>query len=83
MIVAEDSLSSSGKFRFRYAFLRHALIIHRGINEGRQCARDVDTFLTGVNSQLPVTGGIVKSAPYALLGKGKGASAEKLVQAAA
>jgi glutamate synthase (NADPH/NADH) len=36
----------------------------RGINEGRQCARDVDSFLTGVGSQLPVTGGIVKRQPY-------------------
>ncbi|KAL2845453.1 hypothetical protein BJY01DRAFT_214283 [Aspergillus pseudoustus] len=31
-----------------------------GINEGRQCAREVDTFLTGISSQLPVTGGIVR-----------------------
>ncbi|CAG8876865.1 unnamed protein product [Penicillium nalgiovense] len=31
-----------------------------GINEGRQCAREVDTFLSGTSSQLPVTGGIVR-----------------------
>ncbi|KAJ6171590.1 hypothetical protein N7470_000657 [Penicillium chermesinum] len=31
-----------------------------GINEGRQCAREVDSFLSGVSSQLPVTGGIVR-----------------------
>ncbi|KAJ0356226.1 hypothetical protein COL922a_014692, partial [Colletotrichum nupharicola] len=31
-----------------------------GINEGRQCAREVDTFLSGISSQLPVTGGIVR-----------------------
>lgn len=31
-----------------------------GINEGRQCAREVDAFLTGTSSQLPVTGGIVR-----------------------
>jgi len=37
-----------------------------GINEGRQCARDVDTFLTGVGTQLPVTGGIVKRQPFAV-----------------
>ncbi|KAK0650238.1 putative glutamate synthase (NADPH) [Lasiodiplodia hormozganensis] len=38
-----------------------------GINEGRMCARDVDTFLTGVGTQLPVTGGIVKRPPYELM----------------
>ncbi|KAI2788392.1 putative glutamate synthase [Penicillium oxalicum] len=31
-----------------------------GINEGRQAAREVDTFLSGTSSQLPVTGGIVR-----------------------
>ncbi|GLI72445.1 glutamate synthase [NADH] [Penicillium ochrochloron] len=31
-----------------------------GINEGRQAAREVDTFLSGISSQLPVTGGIVR-----------------------
>jgi glutamate synthase (NADH) len=41
----------------------------RGINEGRQSARDVDSYLTGVGTQLPVTGGIVKRAPYELLHK--------------
>lgn len=35
-----------------------------GINEGRQAARDVDSYLTGVGTQLPVTGGIVKRPPY-------------------
>lgn len=35
-----------------------------GINEGRQSAREIDTYLTGVGSQLPVTGGIVKRPPY-------------------
>ena len=36
-----------------------------GINEGRQAARDVDSFLFGGHgTQLPVTGGIVKCAPY-------------------
>lgn len=29
-----------------------------GINEGRMAARDVDSYLTGVGSQLPVTGGM-------------------------
>lgn len=31
-----------------------------GINEGRQAAREVDSFLSGVSSSLPVTGGIVR-----------------------
>ena len=31
-----------------------------GINEGRMAAREVDGFLSGVSSQLPVTGGIVR-----------------------
>ncbi|KAJ5984369.1 hypothetical protein N7481_006468 [Penicillium waksmanii] len=31
-----------------------------GINEGRQAAREVDAFLSGISSQLPVTGGIVR-----------------------
>ncbi|KAK2770623.1 glutamate synthase [NADH] [Emmonsiellopsis sp. PD_33] len=33
-----------------------------GINEGRQAAREVDTYLMGTGSQLPVTGGIVHRA---------------------
>lgn len=32
----------------------------RGINEGRQAAREVDAYLMGTSSQLPVTGGIVR-----------------------
>ncbi|PCG96316.1 Glutamate synthase, central-N [Penicillium occitanis (nom. inval.)] len=31
-----------------------------GINEGRQTAREVDTYLMGIGSLLPVTGGIVR-----------------------
>ncbi|KGQ00855.1 hypothetical protein PAAG_12483 [Paracoccidioides lutzii Pb01] len=31
-----------------------------GINEGRQAAREVDSYLIGTSSQLPVTGGIVR-----------------------
>ncbi|KAJ5888836.1 hypothetical protein N7495_008877 [Penicillium taxi] len=31
-----------------------------GINEGRQCAREVDADLSGTSSQLPVTGGILR-----------------------
>ena len=44
-----------------------------GINEGRQAARDVDSYLTGTGSQLPVTGGIVKRTPYEVLHKANGA----------
>ncbi|KXL41770.1 hypothetical protein M433DRAFT_1270 [Acidomyces richmondensis BFW] len=53
-----------------------------GINEGRQAARDVDSYLTGMGTQLPVTGGIVKRAPYELLHKANGVPTE-LVTAAA
>ncbi|RMZ91490.1 hypothetical protein DV736_g1264, partial [Chaetothyriales sp. CBS 134916] len=34
-----------------------------GINEGRMCAREVDSFLMHTSSLLPVTGGIVRRAP--------------------
>jgi glutamate synthase (NADPH/NADH) len=56
--------------------------IIRGINEGRMCARDVDSFLTGAGSQLPVTGGIVKRPPYELLTKVNGAPKELITAAA-
>ena len=36
------------------------ICIYRGINEGRQAAREVDTYLMGTGSQLPLTGGIVR-----------------------
>ena len=45
------------------------LTIGRGINEGRQAARDVDTYLMGVGTTLPKTGGIVQRAPYEIIGK--------------
>jgi glutamate synthase (NADPH/NADH) len=45
-----------------------------GINEGRQCARDVDSFLTGHATQLPVTGGIVKASPLQLHSKANGSA---------
>lgn len=41
-----------------------------GINEGRMAARDVDTYLCG-GTTLPVTGGIVKRAPYHVHTHGK------------
>lgn len=46
-----------------------------GINEGRQAARDVDSYLTGAGTQLPVTGGIVKRAPYEVMSKSNGVAA--------
>lgn len=56
--------------------------VTRGINEGRQSARDVDMYLTGMGTSLPVTGGIVKRAPFELLNKVE-AAPEKLITAAA
>ncbi|KAJ9666072.1 glutamate synthase [NADH] [Coniosporium apollinis] len=53
-----------------------------GINEGRMAARDVDSYLTGVGTQLPVTGGIVKRPPYELLNKLNGAPPELITAAA-
>ncbi len=40
----------------------------RGINEGRQAARDVDIYLMGVGTQLPKTGGIIQRVPYDIVG---------------
>jgi glutamate synthase (NADPH/NADH) len=42
--------------------------MHRGINEGRQAARDVDLYLEHSTS-LPVTGGIVKRTAQEIIGK--------------
>lgn len=42
--------------------------VSRGINEGRQAARDVDTYLMGIGTQLPKTGGIIQRAPYEIIG---------------
>lgn len=53
-----------------------------GINEGRMCARNVDSFLTGLGTKLPVTGGIVKRPPYELMNK-SGAAPTELITAAA
>lgn len=47
------------------------LILFRGINEGRQAARDVDTYLMGVGTQLPKTGGIIQRAPYEIIRHGE------------
>ena len=53
-----------------------------GINEGRMAARDVDSFLTGMGTALPVTGGIVKRPPYELMNKANGAPQELITAAA-
>lgn len=46
------------------------IISLRGINEGRQCAREVDQYLMN-STQLPVTGGIVhrNANPVEILGR--------------
>lgn len=46
--------------------MHHVLTLFRGINEGRQSAREVDLFLEGSTS-LPVTGGIVKRTAQEIL----------------
>lgn len=35
-----------------------------GINEGRMCARQVDSYLMGTGSSLPVTGGLISKPQY-------------------
>lgn len=42
----------------------------RGINEGRQCAREIDQYLMD-STQLPVTGGIVhrNTIPVEIVGR--------------
>ncbi|KAI9895041.1 MAG: glutamate synthase [NADH] [Vezdaea aestivalis] len=44
-----------------------------GINEGRQAAREVDTYLMH-STQLPATGGIIRRAPYEMFANGHAAS---------
>lgn len=48
-------------------------------------ARDVDSYLTGAGSALPVTGGIVKRQPYMTMKQPKAddKNVSKLVEAAA
>ena len=67
--VVADSRSSFGKWtRSRGRNASSANILYRGINEGRQSARDVDTYLMGSGTQLPRTGGIVQRADYGVVG---------------
>ena len=68
--AAAGNRSLSGKLTlFNYPFSRLSLTIRRGINEGRQAARDVDVYLMGVGTLLPKTGGIISRAPYDIIGK--------------
>ncbi|EXJ92003.1 glutamate synthase [NADPH] [Capronia epimyces CBS 606.96] len=48
-----------------------------GINEGRQCARQVDSFLLGESSSLPITGGIVRRVAHDAVPKSKESKAHK------
>jgi glutamate synthase (NADH) len=57
-------------------------IVYRGINEGRMAARDVDSFLTGLGTQLPVSGGIVKRQPYEIIARLDGVVQESVAAAA-
>ena len=66
-IVVVGSHSLSGKLQ-ECSPSKSELTVSRGINEGRQAARDVDTYLMGVGTQLPKTGGIVQRAPYEIIG---------------
>lgn len=40
---------------------------NRGINEGRSAARDVDSYLMGTNTLLPMIGGIVQRPAYEIV----------------
>ena len=61
MIAGAGNLLLSGKYTSHLSLnLRQLLTLSRGINEGRQCAREVDSFLMGISSHLPVTGGIIR-----------------------
>ena len=51
------------------SYLRILIKNFRGINEGRQAAREVDLYLERSTS-LPVTGGIVKRTAQEILGRG-------------
>jgi glutamate synthase (NADPH/NADH) len=54
----------------------------RGINEGRQSAREVDLYLEK-STGLPVTGGIVKLSAQEILGPAPSLGAPQVVVAAA
>lgn len=45
-------------------------------------ARDVDTYLTGFGTQLPVSGGIVKRPPYEVMKRANGQIPELITSSA-
>lgn len=60
------------------------IVVFRGINEGRQCAREVDQYLME-STQLPVTGGIVhrNTHPVEILGRAERAPLHAIAVASA
>ena len=60
----------SGKSQSHTAYMTKdvANVRFRGINEGRMAAREVDLFLEN-NTNLPVTGGIVKRTAQEILNR--------------
>lgn len=73
MIADVDNRSLFGKSLHSGRNLGDANRVHRGINEGRQSAREVDLYLERSTS-LPVTGGIVKRTAQEILGRAGRAS---------
>ena len=69
MTVVVDSLLLCGKSVETLKVDTVADSMHRGINEGRQAARDVDEYLMKMGTQLPKTGGIVQRADYTVVGR--------------
>src|SRR5690348_8828414 len=70
VIAVVDSLLLFGKFLVSLlSIVDCGLTLNRGINEGRQSAREVDLYL-GDSSCLPVAGGIIKRTAQEIFGKG-------------
>ena len=70
MTADAASRSLFGKIlSFPSSHLRILIKNSRGINEGRQAAREVDLYLERSTS-LPVTGGIVKRTAQEIFGRG-------------
>jgi hypothetical protein len=68
VIADVDNRSLFGKSLHPGRGLGNANKSNRGINEGRQSAREVDLYLEQSTS-LPVTGGIVKRTAQEILGR--------------
>jgi hypothetical protein len=71
VIAVADSRLLFGKLLLSFLFETESRAnwLNRGINEGRQSAREVDLYLEE-SSCLPVTGGIVKRSAQEIFGKG-------------